>query len=260
MSFTLIAGPCAVETREQTVATARRVAAAGASMLRGGAYKPRTSPHSFQGLGRDGLDILADAREQTGLPIVTELTDVRELDAVLEVADVIQIGARNMQNAALLTEVGRSGRPALLKRAPAATVDDLLAAADYILAEGNDGLILCERGIRTFERSTRFTLDVSAIPVLKERTSLPVIVDPSHAAGRRELVRPLSLAAVAAGADGLIVEVHPNPAEALCDGPQALTTAEFPAYAREVNALANAVQALRRQIEPDPRSLLCHAA
>jgi 3-deoxy-7-phosphoheptulonate synthase len=260
MSFTLIAGPCAVETPEQTVATARRVAAAGASMLRGGAYKPRTSPHSFQGLGRDGLDILADAREQTGLPIVTELTDVRELDAVLEVADVIQIGARNMQNAALLTEVGRSGRPALLKRAPAATVDDLLAAADYILAEGNDGLILCERGIRTFERSTRFTLDVSAIPVLKERTSLPVIVDPSHAAGRRELVRPLSLAAVAAGADGLIVEVHPNPAEALCDGPQALTTAEFPAYAREVNALANAVQALRRQIEPDPRSLLCHAA
>jgi 3-deoxy-7-phosphoheptulonate synthase len=253
MSFTLIAGPCAVETREQTLQTARRVAAAGASMLRGGAYKPRTSPHSFQGLGRLGLDILAEAREQTGLPVVTELTDVRELDAVLEVADVIQIGARNMHNAALLTEVGRCGRPALLKRAPAATVDDLLAAAEYILAEGNDSLTLCERGIRTFERSTRFTLDVSAVPVLKERTSLPVIVDPSHAAGRRELVRPLSLAAVAAGADGLIVEVHPNPASALCDGPQALTTCEFPAYASAVHALA-------RKIHYPSRSLLCQAA
>jgi 3-deoxy-7-phosphoheptulonate synthase len=253
MSFALIAGPCAVETREQTLATARRVAAAGATMLRGGAYKPRTSPHSFQGLGRQGLDILADASEQTGLPIVTELTDVRELDAVLEVADVIQIGARNMQNYALLTEVGRSGRPALLKRAPAGTVDDLLAAADYILAEGNDAVTLCERGIRTFERSTRYTLDLSAVPVLKERTPLPVIVDPSHAGGRRELVRPLSLAAVAAGADGLIVEVHPNPREALCDGPHALTTSEFPAYASAVHALA-------RNIHDPSRSLICQAA
>jgi 3-deoxy-7-phosphoheptulonate synthase len=239
--FVLIAGPCTVESREQTLTTARCVAAGGAAMLRGGAYKPRTSPHSFQGLGRDGLRVLAEARAETGLPIVTELTDVREIDAVAAVADVIQIGARNMHNAALLTEVGRSGRPALLKRGAAATIDDLLAAADYILAEGNEDVTLCERGIRTFETSTRYTLDVSAVPVLKERTHLPVIVDPSHAAGRRELVRPLSLAAVAAGADGLIVEVHPNPAEAVCDGPQSLTTAEFAAYARDVHALVRAL-------------------
>jgi 3-deoxy-7-phosphoheptulonate synthase len=244
--FTLIAGPCSVESREQTLATARAVSAAGATMLRGGAYKPRTSPHSFQGHGRAGLRLLAEAREETGLQIVTELTDVREIDAVVEIADVIQIGARNMQNAALLTEVGRSGKPALLKRGPAATVDELLHAADYILAEGNDAVTLCERGIRTFERSTRYTLDISAVPVLKERTELPVIVDPSHAAGRRELVRPLSLAAVAAGADGLIVEVHPNPAEALSDGPQALTTAEFAGYAHEVYALADALRPLRQ--------------
>ena len=236
--FTLIAGPCSVESRPQLLATASAVAAAGATMLRGGAYKPRTSPHSFQGLGRTGLALLAEARAATGLPIVTELTDLRELDAVLGVADVIQIGARNMQNYPLLTEVGRSGRAVLLKRGPAATIDELLLAAEYILCEGNDDVTLCERGIRTFERSTRYTLDISAVPVLKERTHLPVIVDPSHAAGRRELVEPLSLAAVAAGADGLVVEVHPNPAEALSDGPQALTTAEFPAFARAVLGLA----------------------
>jgi 3-deoxy-7-phosphoheptulonate synthase len=240
--FTLIAGPCAVESHEQTLATARAVAAGGAAMLRGGAYKPRTSPHSFQGLGRAGLEILAEARAATGLPIVTELVDVRDIEAVFEVADVIQIGARNMQNAALLTEVGRSGRPALLKRGAAATIDDLLLAAEYILVEGNEDVTLCERGIRTFEHATRFTLDVAAVPVLKERTDLPVIVDPSHAAGRRELVRPLSLAAVAAGADGLIVEVHPDPASALCDGPQALTTAEFAGFAHEVHALAAALR------------------
>jgi 3-deoxy-7-phosphoheptulonate synthase len=240
--FTLIAGPCAVESHEQTLAAARAVAAGGAAMLRGGAYKPRTSPHSFQGLGRAGLEILAEARAATGLPIVTELVDVRDIDAVLEVADVIQIGARNMQNAALLTEVGRSGRPALLKRGAAATIDDLLLAAEYILVEGNEDVTLCERGIRTFEHATRFTLDVAAVPVLKERTDLPVIVDPSHAAGRRELVRPLSLAAVAAGADGLIVEVHPDPASALCDGAQALTTAEFAGFAHEVHALAAALR------------------
>jgi 3-deoxy-7-phosphoheptulonate synthase len=240
--FTLIAGPCTVESREQTLVTADAVAAGGAAMLRGGAYKPRTSPHSFQGLGRAALAVLAEARAETGLPIVTELTDVRELDAVLEVADVIQVGARNMQNAALLTEIGRSGRPVLIKRGPAATIDELLAAAEYVLAEGNTAVTLCERGIRTFERSTRYTLDVSAVPVLKERTDLPVIVDPSHAAGRRELVRPLSLAAVAAGADGLIVEVHPDPANALCDGPQALTTDEFAAYAEDVLNLARALE------------------
>jgi 3-deoxy-7-phosphoheptulonate synthase len=236
--FTLIAGPCSVESRDQLLTTADVVAAAGATMLRGGAYKPRTSPHSFQGLGRTGLALLAEARAQTGLPVVTELTDVREIDAVLEVADVIQIGARNMQNYALLTAVGRSGRPALLKRGPAATVDELLLAAEYILCEGNEHVTLCERGIRTFERSTRYTLDLSAVPVLKERTHLPVIVDPSHAAGRRELVKPLSLAAVAAGADGLIVEVHPHPAEALSDGPQQLSTAEFAGFADEVLKLA----------------------
>jgi 3-deoxy-7-phosphoheptulonate synthase len=240
--FTLIAGPCAVESREQTLVTAVCVAAAGATMLRGGAYKPRSSPRSFQGLGREGLRVLAEAKEATGLPVVTELTDVREIEPVLEVADVIQVGARNMQNFALLTEIGRSGRPVLIKRGPASTVDDLLLAAEYVLAEGNEAVTLCERGIRTFERSTRFTLDVSAVPVLKERTDLPVIVDPSHAAGRRALVRPLSLAAVAAGADGLIVEVHPNPAQALCDGPQALTVAEFPDYAGEVHALAQALR------------------
>jgi 3-deoxy-7-phosphoheptulonate synthase len=240
--FSLIAGPCAVESHEQTLATARAVAAGGAAMLRGGAYKPRSSPHSFRGLGREGLAILAEARAATGLPIVTELVDARDIDAVLEVADVIQIGARNMQNAALLTEVGRSGRPALLKRGAAATIDDLLLAAEYILVEGNEDVTLCERGIRTFEHATRFTLDVAAVPVLKERTDLPVIVDPSHAAGRRELVRPVSLAAVAAGADGLIVEVHPDPATALCDGAQALTTAEFAGFANEVHALAAALR------------------
>jgi 3-deoxy-7-phosphoheptulonate synthase len=240
--FSLIAGPCTVESRGQTLATADSVAAGGATMLRGGAYKPRTSPHSFQGLGRAALAILAEARAATGLPVVTELTDVRELEAVLEVADVIQVGARNMQNSALLIELGRAGRPVLIKRGPAATIDELLAAAEYVLAEGNLDVTLCERGIRTFERSTRYTLDVSAVPVLKERTALPVIVDPSHAAGRRELVRPLSLAAVAAGADGLIVEVHPDPENALCDGPQALTTAEFAAFADDVLALARAVE------------------
>jgi len=241
-TFALIAGPCTVESREQTLGVARIVAAAGACMLRGGAFKPRTSPFAFKGLGPPGLEILAEARAATGLPIVTELVDVRDIDAVLEVADVIQIGARNMQNAALLTEVGRSGRPALLKRGAAATIDDLLLAAEYILVEGNEDVTLCERGIRTFEHATRFTLDVAAVPVLKERTDLPVIVDPSHAAGRRELVRPLSLAAVAAGADGLIVEVHPDPASALCDGAQALTTAEFAGFAHEVHTLAAALR------------------
>jgi 3-deoxy-7-phosphoheptulonate synthase len=241
--FTLIAGPCAVETREQTLDTAYTVAAAGATMLRGGAYKPRTSPYSFQGLGRAALEILAEAREATGLPVVTEVTDVRELDAVLDVADVLQVGARNMQNFPLLTEIGRSGRPALLKRGPASTIDDLLLAAEYVLAEGNQDVTLCERGIRTFEQAYRYTLDLAAVPVLQERTELPVIVDPSHAGGRRALVRPLSLAAVAAGADGLIVEVHPDPERALCDGPQALTTAEFASYAGEVHALAGTLRA-----------------
>ena len=232
--FALIAGPCTVETREQTLHTARVVRDAGATLLRGGAYKPRTSPYAFQGLGQEGLRLLAEAKAETGLPVVTELMDMRDLDAVLEVADVIQLGARNMQNYPLLAEVGRSGRPALLKRGLSATLDELLMAAEYILKEGNPNVMLCERGIRTFETAYRFTLDLMAVPVLKELTHLPVIVDPSHAAGRRDLVLPLSLAAAAAGADGIIVEVHPNPDEAICDGPQALPTEGFAEYAAAV--------------------------
>jgi 3-deoxy-7-phosphoheptulonate synthase len=236
--FAMIAGPCTVESREQTLETAHAVNAAGAAMFRGGAYKPRTSPYAFQGLGQEGLRLLAEAKAQTGLPIVTELMDLRDLDDVLEVADVIQIGARNMQNYSLLTEVGRSGRPALIKRGLSSTLEELLMAAEYVLKEGNESVILCERGIRTFETAYRFTLDLTAIPVLKELSHLPVIVDPSHAAGRRDLVTPLSLAAAAAGADGIIVEVHPRPDEAICDGPQALVADEFAHYMERVQAAA----------------------
>jgi 3-deoxy-7-phosphoheptulonate synthase len=236
--FAMIAGPCTVESREQTLQTAHVVKDAGATLLRGGAYKPRTSPYAFQGLGQEGLRLLAEAKAETGLPIVTELMDMRDIDAVLEVADVVQIGARNMQNYPLLAEVGRSGRPTLLKRGLSSTLDELLMAAEYILKEGNRNVMLCERGIRTFETAYRFTLDLMAVPVLKEMTHLPVIVDPSHAAGRRELVRPLSLAAAAAGADGIIVEVHPNPDEAICDGPQALRAEEFAEYAAAVEQAA----------------------
>jgi 3-deoxy-7-phosphoheptulonate synthase len=235
--FALIAGPCTVESREQTLTTARAVHAAGASMLRGGAFKPRTSPYSFRGLGADALAILEEAREETGLPIVTELLDPRHLPEVARSADVIQIGARNMQNFLLLSEVGQSDKPVLLKRGPSASVEELLMAAEYILSEGNPRVILCERGIRTFERSTRYTLDIGAIPVLKEETHLPVIVDPSHAAGRRALVPALARAAVAAGADGIIVEAHPAPDEALCDAPQLLPTGELGAFADEIRAL-----------------------
>src|SRR6202161_2766906 len=235
-NFALIAGPCTVETREQTLQTARVVRDAGATLFRGGAYKPRTSPYAFQGLGQEGLRLLAEAKAETGLPIVTAVMGMRALDAVLEVADVIQLGARNMQNYPLLAEVGRSGRPALLKRGLSATLDELLMAAEYILKEGNPNVMLCERGIRTFETAYRFTLDLMAVPVLKELTHLPVIVDPSHAAGRRDLVLPLSLAAAAAGADGIIVEVHPNPDEAICDGPQALRAEEFADYAAAVQS------------------------
>jgi 3-deoxy-7-phosphoheptulonate synthase len=236
--FALIAGPCTVESRDQTLTTAHVVAAAGATMFRGGAYKPRTSPYAFQGLGQEGLRLLAEAKEETGLPVVTELMDARDLEPVLEVADVIQIGARNMQNYALLAEVGRSGCPALLKRGLSSTLEELLMAAEYILKEGNEAVMLCERGIRTFETAYRFTLDLTAVPVLKELSHLPVVVDPSHAAGRRDLVEPLSLAAAAAGADGIIVEVHPDPEQAICDGPQALRTEGFAAYAARVQAAA----------------------
>jgi len=237
--FGLIAGPCTVESREQTLETARAVAEGGASMLRGGAFKPRTSPYSFRGLGEGALEVLAEAREETGLPIVTELMDPRHVEAVIGTTDVVQIGARNMQNFFLLAEVGRGDKPVLLKRGPSASVEELLMAAEYILKEGNPRVILCERGIRTFERSTRYTLDIGAIPVLKEETHLPVIVDPSHAAGRRELVPALARAAVAAGADGIIVEAHPTPEHALCDAPQLLRTSEFGAFARDIAALVS---------------------
>jgi 3-deoxy-7-phosphoheptulonate synthase len=236
--FALIAGPCAVESREQLLETAVAVAEAGGTLLRGGAYKPRTSPYAFQGLGAEGLELLAEAKAETGLPVVTEVIDPREIDNVLAVADVLQIGSRNMQNYPLLTEAGRSGRPVLLKRGLSSTIDELLSSAEYILKEGNESVMLCERGIRTFETAYRFTLDLAAVPALKERTPLPVIVDPSHAAGRRELVMPLSLAAAAAGADGLLVEVHPCPEEAICDGPQALRTEELAVFAERVRAAA----------------------
>jgi 3-deoxy-7-phosphoheptulonate synthase len=237
-SFAIIAGPCAVETREQLLETATAVRDAGATLLRGGAYKPRTSPYAFQGLGQEGLRLLAEAKAQTGLPVVTEVLDPRDLEHVLEVADVIQIGSRNMHNYALLSEVGRCGAPVLLKRGLSSTIDELLMASEYVLREGNEGVILCERGIRTFETAYRFTLDLAAVPVIKERTHLPVIVDPSHAAGRRELVTPLSLAAAAVGADGLLVEVHPRPEDAVCDGPQSLPTAGFGEYVERVRAVA----------------------
>jgi 3-deoxy-7-phosphoheptulonate synthase len=236
--FALIAGPCTVESREQLMTTAHTVRDAGATMLRGGAYKPRTSPYAFQGLGTEGLRLLAEAKAETGLPIVTELMDARDLEPVLEVADIIQIGARNMQNYALLSEVGRSQCPVLIKRGLSSTLDELLMAAEYVLKEGNPNVLLCERGIRTFETAYRFTLDLTAVPVLKELSHLPVIVDPSHAPGRRDLVEPLSLAAAAAGADGIIVEVHPQPEEAICDGPQQLRTEGFAEYARKVEAVA----------------------
>jgi 3-deoxy-7-phosphoheptulonate synthase len=236
-AFGLIAGPCTVETREQTLETARAVAAAGATMLRGGAFKPRTSPYTFQGLGVDALEILREAGDETGLPVVTELLDPRQVEEVVDAADVVQIGARNMQNFLLLAEVGRIDKPVLLKRSPSASVEELLMAAEYIAKEGNERIILCERGIRTFERSLRYTLDLGSVAVLKEETHLPVIVDPSHAAGRRALVLPLARAAVAVGADGIIVESHPRPDEALCDGPQQLPSGDFDEFAGEVREL-----------------------
>jgi len=236
--FSLIAGPCTVESRDQVMTAARAVCDAGGSLFRGGAYKPRSSPYSFQGLGQEGLRLLAEAREETGLPIVTELMDARDLEPVLEVADVIQIGARNMQNYALLSEVGRSGTPTLIKRGLSSTLEELLMAAEYVLKEGNPNVILCERGIRTFETAYRFTLDITAVPMLQELTHLPVIVDPSHAPGRRSLVPALSMAAAAAGADGIIVEVHPSPEEAICDGPQQLHTDGLDEYVARLEQAA----------------------
>ena len=236
--FSMIAGPCTVESRDQVLETADAVAAAGASMFRGGAYKPRSSPYSFQGLGQEGLHLLAEAKERTGLPIVTELMDARDVEPILEVADVIQVGARNMQNYPLLAEIGRTGRPVLIKRGLSSTLEELLMAAEYVLKEGNPNVMLCERGIRTFETAYRFTLDIMAVPMLKELSHLPVIVDPSHAPGRRDMVLPLSLAAAAAGADGIIVEVHPNPEEAICDGPQQIYADDFATYLEQVERAA----------------------
>jgi len=218
----LIAGPCVVEGRDALMQTARAAKTAGAVMLRGGAYKPRTSPYSFQGLGVEGLELLAYAREETGLPIVTEVMEPEQVELVAEYADVLQIGARNMSNFPLLRRAGRSNKAVLLKRGFSATIEEWLMSAEYVLAEGNERVILCERGIRSFDPITRFTLDLTAVPLVKELTHLPVIVDPSHGTGRRDLVAPMSLAAIAAGADGLIVEIHHDPAQALCDGPQAI--------------------------------------
>jgi 3-deoxy-7-phosphoheptulonate synthase len=237
-NFCLIAGPCTVESRDQVMTTAHAVHEAGASLFRGGAYKPRTSPYAFQGLGQEGLRLLAEAKAETGMPIVTECMDARDLEPIVEIADVIQVGARNMQNYPLLAELGRCGRPVLLKRGLSATLEELLMAAEYILKEGNPNVLLCERGIRTFETAYRFTLDLMAIPVLKQLTHLPIVVDPSHAAGRRDLVLPLSLAAAAAGADGIIVEVHPQPEQAICDGPQQLYADRFAEYAEQVERAA----------------------
>jgi 3-deoxy-7-phosphoheptulonate synthase len=234
----LIAGPCSIENEEQLMAAARAVRENGGSMLRGGAFKPRSSPYSFQGLGVEGLRLLAAARDETGLPIVTELTDPRDLEPVLEYADVIQIGARNMQNFQLLSECGQVEKPILLKRGLSATIEEWLMAAENIVKEGNRRVILCERGIRTFETATRNTFDVSAVPVVKLASHLPILVDPSHATGRPELVLPLSLAGIVAGADGVLVETHPNPEHALCDGPQSLPTAAFGEYADRVLDLA----------------------
>ena len=221
--FVVIAGPCSVESEAQILDTARAVKAAGANMLRGGAFKPRTSPYAFQGLGIRGLKILEKAKKETGLPIVTEVVDPRDVSWVAEFADVLQIGTRNMQNYSLLKEVGKSGRPVLLKRGMYSTLEEWLNCAEYILSEGNPDVILCERGIRTFETYTRNTLDLSAVPAIKELSHLPIIIDPTHSTGRISLISSMSMAAVAAGADGMIVEVHPKPEEALCDADQALT-------------------------------------
>jgi 3-deoxy-7-phosphoheptulonate synthase len=239
--FVVMAGPCAVENREQVLGAAHAVKKAGASILRGGAFKPRTSPYSFQGLGEEGLQILLAAKRETGLPIVTEVISPELVPLVSEYADILQIGARNMQNYSLLEACGKIRKPVLLKRGMMSTVEELLMAAEYILANGNQQVILCERGIRTFERATRNTLDISAVPVIKRNSHLPIIVDPSHAAGHTEFVAPLALAAVAAGADGIIVEVHPCPETAWCDGVQSLSTEMFEEMMSGVRAIASAI-------------------
>jgi len=237
----VIAGPCAIENISTLLKIAQEVKAAGATFIRGGAYKPRTSPYSFQGLGEKGMEILAEVKKKTGLPVVTEIMDPRDINVILKYADVIQIGARNMQNFRLLQEVGSHDKPILLKRGLSATIKELLMAAEYILSGGNNKVMLCERGIRTFETATRNTLDLSAIPVLKNLTHLPVIVDPSHGVGKWKFVAPMAKAAIAAGADGIMIEVHINPEEALSDGEQSLKPAKFKVLMKELRAIAKAV-------------------
>ncbi|WP_066362288.1 3-deoxy-7-phosphoheptulonate synthase [Herbidospora mongoliensis] len=231
-TVTLIAGPCAVETPQQTLEAALMAKAAGATLLRGGAYKPRTSPYAFQGLGEAGLRILADVREQTGLPIVTEVVNAADVPLVAAYADMLQVGTRNTQNFALLQAVGEAGKPVMLKRGMSGTIEEWLMSAEYIAQRGNLDIVLCERGIRTFETATRNTLDVSAVPVAQRLSHLPVIIDPSHSGGRRDLVLPLSRAAIAVGADGVIIDVHPHPEQALCDGPQALVDSDLEELAK----------------------------
>ncbi|MBE9502249.1 MAG: 3-deoxy-7-phosphoheptulonate synthase, partial [Chloroflexi bacterium] len=239
--FVVMAGPCAVESREQLMETAVAVKKAGACILRGGAFKPRTSPFSYQGLGKAGLELLADVRREAGLPMVTEVVDSSQVSMVSQYADILQVGARNMQNFSLLTKIGKGKRPVVLKRGFSATVAEWLTAADYLLAEGNNQVILCERGIRAFEDSVRFSLDISSIAVVKKFSHLPVIVDPSHAAGHHDLVASLAKAAVAAGADGLLIEVHPNPQEALVDGLQSLSIPKFEKLMDELRPIAESV-------------------
>ncbi|MCL4534004.1 MAG: 3-deoxy-7-phosphoheptulonate synthase [Bacteroidetes bacterium] len=239
--LTVIAGPCSVESREQLWETARAVKTAGAKLLRGGAFKPRTSPYSFQGLGVEGLKLLAEVRDEFGLAVVTEIMSPNDLDDVCKYADVLQIGARNMANFSLLREVGASGRPVLLKRGMSATIQELIMAAEYILAQRNYNVVLCERGIRTFETATRFTLDINAIPVVKQLTHLPIIVDPSHGTGKWDLVAPVAKAAIAAGADGLIVEVHPHPDKAMSDGAQSLRPDVFAQLMQDLRRVAESV-------------------
>jgi 3-deoxy-7-phosphoheptulonate synthase len=236
-TMTLIAGPCAVETPEQTLGAAQMAQAAGATLLRGGAFKPRTSPYAFQGLGEKGLRILADVRAETGMPIVTEVVDARDVSLVASYADMLQVGTRNMQNFALLQAVGGAGKPVMLKRGFNATIEEWLMAAEYIAQRGNLDIVLCERGIRTFEKATRNTLDISAVPVAQKLSHLPVIIDPSHSGGHRELVLPLTRAAIAVGADGVIIDVHPHPEQALCDGPQALVDGDLRELAKTVRDL-----------------------
>lgn len=235
----IMSGPCAVESEDQVMETAKAIKKAGAQILRGGAYKPRTSPYSFQGLEEQGLQIMKTAREETGLAVVCEVTSREAIEAAVKYVDMLQIGARNMQNFYLLKEAGKTGLPILLKRGLSATIDEWLNAAEYIMAEGNPNVVLCERGIRTFETATRNTLDISAVPVIKEKSHLPIIVDPSHATGVRGYVKPLAKCAIAAGADGLMIETHPNPAIALSDGPQSLTFPQFDELCSELRPIAN---------------------